>query len=413
MRNNSLQPLNVTIVGAGIAGLTAAISLRKNGHLVQVFEAHEIKTEFGAAVGVQVNSLRVLDHLGVSRDNLKGVPFTGSVVFGSGGGEGIAHRWLAPAANENPGLLCHRGDLYGELKRLAIGEGKGPSVKLHLGSKVVACVPEEGTITLNNGEVIHADIVLGADGINSVVRTEILGRVEKAPASGWSCFRIVFEATNLQDIPELEWLTAGISGTRIVTPKEGPFRMFFIYPCRNESLINFVGLYTDSPEEEGKWTPTASREEIIEKFQDFHPKFLRLLDLPIHSGIHRWQLRVLPLLPIWVRGRAALLGDSAHATLPLLGQGAGIAIEEAGAIGCLLPAGTRREDIPARLEAYQDLRKLRGEFVKTESVEQVSKIIDRKAFLGSQGIQDYLFQYDTLKAAQDVYDERFGHFDAL
>ncbi|KAJ7111977.1 hypothetical protein C8R44DRAFT_883009 [Mycena epipterygia] len=366
--NNSFQPLKVTIVGAGIAGLTAAIALRKNGHIVQVFEAHEIKTEIGAALGVQVNSLSVLDHLGVSRDNLKGITFSGNVIFSPEGGEGATYRWLVPAANENPGLLCHRSDLYEELKRLAIGEGENPPVKLHLGYKIVACDPEEGTITLNSG---------------------------------------------LHEIPELEWLTAGISGTRSIIPKDGPFRMMFVYPCRNGSLINFVGFYTNSPDEEAKWTPTASREEIIEKFKDFHPKFLRLLDVPIHSDIHKWQLRVLPLLPSWIRGRAALLGDAAHATLPLLGQGAGMAIEEAGALGCLLPAGTRREDIPARLAAYQDLRKLRGEFVKTESVEQVARILDGGEFLRSQGIQDYIFKYDTLKAAQDVYEERFGHVGAV
>lgn len=123
------------------------------------------------------------------------------------------------------------------------------------------------------------------------------------------------------------------------------------------------------------WTPTASKEDVIAQFQDFHPKLLRILDLPAHSEILKWHLRVLPLLPTWIRGRAMLLGDAAHASLPLLGQGAAMAIEEGGSIGCLIPAGTRREDIPARLEAYQDIRKGRGEVMRTESVEQVSRIM--------------------------------------
>jgi salicylate hydroxylase len=119
--------------------------------------------------------------------------------------------------------------------------------------------------------------------------------------------------------------------------------------------------------------PTATREEFIAKFPKFHPKFLTFLDLPIHDSIHRWKLRVLPHLPTWVRGRAALLGDAAHGTLSLLGQGAGMAVEDGGSLRFLLPAGTRREDIPARLEAYQRLRTERGEFVNTESVAQLSK----------------------------------------
>jgi salicylate hydroxylase len=122
------------------------------------------------------------------------------------------------------------------------------------------------------------------------------------------------------------------------------------------------------------WNPTATKEDVIAQFQDFHPKLLRILDLPAHSEILKWRLRVLPPLPTWIRGRALILGDAAHATLPLLGQGAAMAIEDAGCIGCLIPAGTRREDIPARLVAYQDIRKQRGELVRTESVEQVSRI---------------------------------------
>lgn len=104
--------------------------------------------------------------------------------FSSEGGEGAVHRWPTPTGNEKPvcngiasviicsddgvcqGLLCHRSDLYEELKRLAIAEGDGTPVKIHLGSKVVACDTEEGTLTLNSGEVIHADVVLGADGVN-------------------------------------------------------------------------------------------------------------------------------------------------------------------------------------------------------------------------------------------------------
>ncbi|KAJ7499847.1 FAD/NAD(P)-binding domain-containing protein [Mycena latifolia] len=405
MFSDSLPPLNVSIVGAGIAGLTAAIALRRNGHLIQVYETSEIKTEIGAALGMQVNALRVLDHLGVSRDNLKGVNMSGHIIFDGENGESKTFA-LDSGENGMSGLLCHRSDLYKELKRLAMDEGQGPPAKLHLGSKVVACDAEEGTITLNSGEIVRADIVLGADGINSTIRTEILGSAVTAPPSGLSCFRTVYEA---QEIPELEWYTAGISGSRTVLVKEGPLRMFIIYPCRSGSLVNFVGFFTDSPESEAGWTSSGSREEILEMFGDFHPKFLRILDLPNHSGIHKWKLRVLPRLPTWIRGRAALLGDAAHATTPFLGQGAGTAIEEAGSLGSLLPPGTKREDIPARLEAYQDLRKHRGDFVNKESVEQISRIRSGTAWSQSNEVQTYLRDYDAIKAAQEFYQERFGH----
>lgn len=105
-----------------------------------------------------------------------------SVAFPSDGSEeGTTSSWLIPGMKENvcgiiaskngssndaQGLLCHRSDLYEELKRLATGEGEGPPAKLCLGTKVVSSDPEEGTVTLDGGEIVHGDCILGADGIH-------------------------------------------------------------------------------------------------------------------------------------------------------------------------------------------------------------------------------------------------------
>ncbi|KAJ7912724.1 hypothetical protein B0H13DRAFT_1613211 [Mycena leptocephala] len=316
--------LSVSIVGAGIAGLSAAIALRRNGHHVQIFEKTESKREVGAALGVPLNALRVLDHLGILRENLKGVPWSGGVVFDAeSGGKVETRSWSVSGATQMIGLLCHRSDLYEELKRLATGDGEGAPATMRLGAKVMACDPEEGTISLISGEVVRADLILGTDGIHSVIRTHVVGEVQKASPSAVSCFRAVFQ---LREGPELQWYTGGVSGTRTVIAKEGPFRMLIMYPCRSGTLLNFVGVFTDSHEE--GWKPTASREEIRAKFKGFHPKFLPVLDLPIHSEIFKSQLCVLPQLPTWIRGHAALLGDAAHATLPFLAQGMAMAIEE-------------------------------------------------------------------------------------
>ncbi|KAF8130077.1 hypothetical protein K438DRAFT_1788777 [Mycena galopus ATCC 62051] len=253
----------------------------------------------------------------------------------------------------------------------------------------------------------------GLEAKPSVIRTHVLRSVAKGQNSGITCFRVILDGENLRDIPELEWVYTGISGTRMIV-KEEPFRFLFAYP-RLGSLLNIrqTTLARHSIDKHRRilnisstaWTPTATREEFIAKFCDFDPKFLRVLDLPMHSPIYRWTLRVMPLLSNWVRGRAALLGDAVHATTPMLGQGAGMAIEEAVALGCLLPAGTRREDIPARLEAYQNLRKQRGDRVNTESVAQVSTSFH---YLRSEELQRFLMEYDAVKAAEECYQEVFG-----
>ncbi|KAJ7757734.1 hypothetical protein DFH07DRAFT_772727 [Mycena maculata] len=223
---------------------------------------------------------------------------------------------------------------------------------------------------------------------DSVIRAHVLGNVQNAQNSGVSCFRTVLEASNLWDIPELEWLHGGVSGTHSVIKKGGPFHLLFVYPCRNGTLINVAALYKDA----GVSVRTTTHEELLAEFRDFDAKYLRLFDLPVHSTVQKWKLHVVPLLPTWILGRAALLGDAAHATLPLLGQGTAMAIEEAGAL-----------DIPARLQAYQGLQKQRGEFVRT-SVTQMSGF----TFARSEELQSYLFEYEAIKAADEIYQTRFG-----
>ncbi|KAJ6512855.1 FAD/NAD(P)-binding domain-containing protein [Mycena sanguinolenta] len=410
---NSPSPstLKVSIVGGGIAGLSAGWALRKNGHHVQIFEASEAKTEIGAALNIPQNALRVLDHFGIPRESLKGVPFFGGVSIDADTGESTINHF--PAVNgleRSVGLFCHRADLFEELKRIATGEGQGPPVKLRLGAKVLRCDPEDGTVYLNNGEVVRADLILGADGgHNSVIRTDIVGEPPKITYSGVTCYRAVFEF--FPERPELRWLTEEVTGPRtFASSKEGPFRLLLIYPCRDGKLLNFVGFYDDPLQDVKSWTPKATRDDIRATFKGFDPKFLSVLDLPSHSEILKWRLGVLPLLPTWIRGRAALVGDSAHAALPFLAQGAAMAIEDAGAIECLFPAGTRPKDVPERLKAYQDLRKERGEFVNTGSVEQLKHLQSGGAFgrVHAVGLAR-LYGYDTIKTAQQCYEERFGN----
>ncbi|KAJ7212862.1 FAD/NAD(P)-binding domain-containing protein [Mycena haematopus] len=406
---DSPRPLNVAIVGAGIGGLAAAVSLRRNGHHIRIFESSQIKTEVGAGIGLQRNAVRILERFGCSRENLKPVAFDGIVVFDAKTGDSTSLQWLIPRTDGTPDLSCHRSDLHDELKRLAIGEGEGPPSQLFLDSKVVACDPEAGTVTLRSGEIYQADVVIGADGVHSAVRASILDRDNtRVPGSGLSCFRCLFDASGLDEIPELAWLSEGIIGARSVAWREdGPLRMFFIYKCRSGTLVNFVGFHTDPKQGDPDWTPATTREEVLQTFHSFHPKFLRIFDLPAASPLMKWQLRVTPILPTWIRGRTALLGDAAHATLPLLGQGLAMGVEDAAALGCLFPLGTTKEDVPTRLEAYQALRKERADYVNTESVAQ-ARPEKRGTYIRSREMQSVVYEHDAVKTAQEYYAAHLG-----
>ncbi|KAJ6507733.1 FAD/NAD(P)-binding domain-containing protein [Mycena vitilis] len=333
-----------------------------------IYETSQTNVEIGAGIGAQANALRILQQWGVSRENLRPVDFDGVISFDSKTGLGTECPWLISRTDETHDIVCHRIDLHDELKRLALGEGEGPPAQLILGSKVVGSGFRNG-----KGEIIHADLVIGADGIHykSVVRTSILGYVINAVASGW-----------LKEFPELGWLTEGLSGGRTVISKEAAFRIFFIYRCRSGTLVNFGGLFTDSEQNAPDLEPTTP--------------FLK------------WQLKTVPALLAWIRGCAALLGDAAHGPLPTLGQGAAMAIEEAATLGCLFPLGTTREDVPARLDAYQILRKARGEYVNTQSLAQAGVPEKRGTYARSRERQTVIIEHDTVKVAQEYYDAHFG-----
>ncbi|KAJ7168628.1 FAD/NAD(P)-binding domain-containing protein [Mycena filopes] len=350
------RPLEVTVVGAGIGGLATAISLRRKGHNVKVFETYPVKTEVGAGMSVPINALRILERFGFSMKNLRAVDFDGVVLYdATKNGAGTPRPWLISTQEKPRDILCYRTDLHDELKRLAIGEGVGRPAEIHLNSQVVACDPDAGTITLRDGEIIQSDLVIGADGIHAL-------------ASGWSCFRCTFDAAKLKELPNIEWLTEGLPGARNISTKEGPFRMFFVYPCRDGTLLNFAGIYPDAEQDIARnWTSSATLEDIHRTFHDFHPRFLQILGLPLHSTILRWQAARNARVQRWRLRRRP------HSDVCFRWE-------------------RPKAEIPARLSAYELLRKERGEFVEMESLSQATVPAKRGLYFRSREMQSFVME---------------------
>ena len=348
------------IVGGGIGGLASALALARQGMDVQLLERCSTFSEVGAGIQLGPNSVRILQAWGLG-DALQACAATPArlQVRSAARGTLLGELELGERARRlygAPYLTIHRADLHAVLLQQAQAQA---GVRLALNQAFAGFTdgPAGVLVQAESGDTFDADFLVGADGIWSAVRSQLL-QDGPAQATGHLAYRALMRQS---DLPE------GLRSQQ-VTVWLGPRLHVVQYPVRGGDWLNVVALVEDPrPRQIDNWDQVAVTAELRQVLAGACP---RLLDLV--QAIEHWRLWSLCIRPPMrgpheqACGRVALLGDAAHPMLPYLAQGAGMAIEDAQALATSL--ANPATEVPAGLAAYAQARWQRNARVQARAL---------------------------------------------
>lgn len=309
------------------------------------------------------------------------------------------------AAFGAPWLLNHRIALHKELLRLATSGNPalpGVPAKVISASKVVSIDAENASVTLEDGKVMKADVVIGADGIKSTASELVLGHKATARPSGHSAYRLLipFERLRKLNDPEIEAIISKPSLSMFVAED----RRVVCYTCRFKGVdqLNVVAMVPDAKLNEASsesWFEPGNVEDLLKSFDEFGRLPKQILSQTTECGLY--QLRDQDPLDRWCRGRLIIIGDAAHPMLPHLGQGGSQAIEDAEALAYILGPETTNASVEEALERVFRLRHHRSTIAQERSRLQAlgpRKIaaetgMNTELGLDTYGFTKYLYDY--------------------
>ncbi|NSX56392.1 FAD-dependent monooxygenase [Parasulfitobacter algicola] len=357
----SLTGKTIFIIGAGIAGLAVARAFALRGARVRVFEQAAVISEVGAGLQISPNGLAVLRALDL-QDALSKIATKAEAVQlrDYRAGRDVLRIDLTQLPDTQFYSFVHRADLIDLLATAARDVGVDVQAGVRIDDIKCGTTP-----SVSIDEQIHGcDILIGADGLNSVVRHVLNGTV--AP---FFTHQVAWRAL----------VPADGAASKQVNVHMGPGRHLVTYPLRDESLINIVAVEERGDWAEEGWYHQDDPDNLRHAFSNFSNDIKDLIKKV--DVVNLWGLFRHPVAESWHRGHVAILGDAAHPTLPFLAQGANMALEDAWVLAASLDAN---DEIEHGLAEYQSHRHAR-----------VSRVIDA----ASKNARNYHLRFPPLRWA--------------